>query len=260
MNKEDEIQLPYNLDIKLFEDILNDLKSTSQNEVKLGTLWVNVSASGNPNRSYTLNMTKFLDLTDNDKTNVWFTDTGVQSFKYASGEKRRTILAKNLPDRYMSMFKWIKNAGEMPSGEIKGEYVKNFGKPKTSSIVFDKSIAAFLTYCDYLKIINYVGKGNAAKAVITSFGRNVLDQGDAEVPTTNESSAVSEPPKQEPEKKLELSRGVYPIIIKTPDREIPYDLRTENDFKVLDTIIASIKDDWNISQKKQTSEKENEHG
>src|SRR3989338_9182984 len=126
MNKEDQEQLPYNVDIKLFEDILNDLKTTGQNEIKLGTLWVDVSASGNPNRSYTLTMAKFLNLVDTDKTNVWLTSFGVQTFKYSSGDKRRVSLVNNLPERYKVMFKWIKNAGELLTSEIKGEYVKNF--------------------------------------------------------------------------------------------------------------------------------------
>ncbi|MCE2507146.1 MAG: hypothetical protein J4F36_11925 [Nitrosopumilaceae archaeon] len=247
MNKEDQEQLPYNLDIKLFEEILSDLRTTGQNEVKLGTLWVNVSASGNPNRSYTLNMAKYLDLVDTDKTNVWLTDFGVQTFKYSSGDKRKITLSNKLPERYKAMFKWIKNSGELLTSEIKGEYVKNFGAPK-SSIVFDKAITSFLTYCDYLKIIKYSGKGNAAKATVTEFGRTVFDQESSEI--QQETTLTTESPKQETVKKIKLPKGVYPIIIKTPDREIPYDIRTEKDFPVIDSIIASIKDDWRISQKK----------
>lgn len=252
MNEEDANPLPYNLDIKLFEDILNDLKTAGPNGIKLGTLWVNVSAAKNVNRSYTLNMAKYLDLVDTDKTNVWLTDIGIQSFKYASGEKRRTILALNMPDRYKTIFKWIKNAGELSTSAIKGEFVRNLGGPK-STLIFDKAITTFLTYCDYLKIITYTGKGNAAKATITEYGRTVLDQdaGETKIDIA-ETKSKSESLNQT--KISELQKGTYPIIIKTPDREIPYDIRTENDFTVIDAIFKSIKEDWNKLQKGHSKE------
>jgi len=257
MNKEDTNQLPYNLDIDLFESILNDLKSVGLEGIKMGTLWVNVKAAKNLNRSYTLNMAKYLNLIDTDKTNVWLTDMGIQSFKYASGDKRRIILAQSMPDRYKTMFKWIKNAGELATSEIKGEYVKNLGAP-ISTLIFDKAIATFLIYCDYLKIITYAGKGNAAKATITEFGKTVLDTETEyhEKTTPSKTDTTSKELHKQNQTSL-LPDGVYPIRIIAIDRDFPWDIKSETDWIVIDSVIKSIRQDWekNIKNLKEDNSK-----
>ena len=251
--KKIKISLPYNLDVKLFEHILNDLKSTGKNGVKLGNLWINVSAAKNLNRSYTLNMITFLEIADSDKTNVWLTDFGVQSIKYASGKKRRTILAKQMPDQYLAMFKWIKSNEEMTTSEIKGQFVVNYGVPE-STLILDKAISSFLIYCDYLEIINFSGKGQGSKAVITKFGSTVLDQDSDEEENSDSSVSSSDAVTLAvtPSDDAVLPKGTYPIIVKTTDRDFNWDVKSDSDWAVIDSVIASIKEGWKTKQSSPT--------
>jgi len=255
MSEENQILLPYNLDIRLLEDIIDDLKTGKTEGVKIGTLWINVSAAKNFNRSYTLNAGKFLGLLDTDRTNVWLTDFGRKCFQYTSGDKRRTLLAQNMPQTYLAIFKWIKKSGELTTSEVKGKFIENYGSRSMSTIVLTKVVNSFLNYFHYLKIIRYSGKGAAAKGTVTDFGANLFDSVyEDEITGSSKSEKLNPiPPKQSIS---ELPKGSYPIKIKTLDREFNYDIRTENDLKVIDTVITSIKDDWQVSQKKQPSDKE----
>ena len=238
-------QLPYNLDITLFEKMLNEIKNVPPEGIKQNTLWTNLGEAKNSNRSYTLNLAKYLKLMESDNTDITLTNLGIKCIRYASGEQRKISLAKSMPEEYMAMFKWIKNASELKSNEIKQKFIETWGQT-ISSVVLDKVIATFLNYCQYLKLLRYIGKGNQARAVITDFGKKVLD-----TVITDESGEPSESQdgSDEPSKpEIKLSTNdTYPIIIKTNDRDFDWDIKSESDWAVIDSVIASIKEGWKKS-------------
>ncbi len=246
MSKEPtKTELPYNTDIDLLEKILDDLKNTGKDGVKLDTLWVNLNATKSVYRSYTINLAKFLGLVDSDNTKVWLTDLGTK-LRYGTKEERTKVLVANMPEKYLSMFKWILGATELRSNEIKNRYIDAWGTPK-STIILDRSIASFLGYCRWLGIINYIGRGNQAKAVVTDLGRKVLDSVPQKIEPSNESNDQKHEPKTNGKTTLP-ENTTYPIIIKTKDRDFDWDVKSETDWAVIDSVINSIKEGWKKNQ------------
>ena len=240
----DETKLPYHADIELFEKMLTDLKSSDKDGINVETLWANIGATKNSLRSFTLSLGKFVGLMDSDTKKVWLTDFG-STLQYMSKDERGKALASKLPEKYLTMFKWIRNDKELRSTEIKRKFIETWGKI-VSTAVLDRTITTFLNYCDWLGVIIYQGRGNQAKAIITDLGKRILesppsaDEGDA-------SDAGAEPPtgNGKQDKKLQLSKdATYPIIIKTNDRDFDWDVKSESDWAVIDSVIASIKEGW----------------
>ncbi len=248
----DESKLPYHADVELFEKMLTDLKSSDMDGINLDTLWVNIGATKNTLRSFTLSLGRFVGLIDTDNKKIWLTDFG-STLQYMSKDERGKVLASKLPEKYLTMFKWIRNDKELRSTEIKRKFIEAWGKT-ISTAVLDRSVTTFLNYCDWLGIITYQGRGNQAKAIITDLGKRVLEISSQKLstqhPTPQEIGNI--PVEPTPDTYLSLPKdAVFPIIIKTRDRIFNYDMKTETDLKIIDTVIASIKDDWNTSQKKQ---------
>jgi hypothetical protein len=234
--KKEKVAIPYNTDTTVLGKILDDLKNSGSEGVNLKTLWANIGESNNQNKSYTLNMAKFLNLVDTDGAKVWLTPLG-RSIGYVSGDKRNTLLAQNLPEIYMTMFKWIKYSPteDMFANDIKVKFINTFGD-LTSPLLLDRAIASFLHYCQYIGLIKYVGKGRGAKATLTEFGKKVLDLPTEEV--------KKEPAKEDLVKRESLLEGEYPIRIYTRDRIFDWDIKTEADLDVIDSVIKSIKEIW----------------
>jgi len=252
MAKDDE-KLPYHADIVLFEKMLGDLKTSGSDGVNLDTLWANIGAAQHKLRSYTLGLGKFVGLMDSDNKKAWLTDLGT-TLRYMSKDERGKTLSTKMPEKYLTMFKWILDEKEVRSNELKRKFIETWGSVISASVL-DRAITTFLNYCDWLGIIKYQGRGNQAKAIITEFGKRVLELSTVET--------TSEPPPEnngnQPSPQLENQKSdlplpkdaVFPVIIKTRDRYFDYDMKTELDLKIIDTVIASIKDDWAVSQKKQ---------
>lgn len=247
---ETKFDLPYNVDIELLDKILNDLKNTGKEGVNLETLWIDVGATKNINRSYTLNMAKFLKLVDSNTTKVWLTDFGMK-LRYGTKEERNKLLALNMPQKYLSMFKWILDVGELRSSEIKSKYIDAWGSP-SSTLIWDRAIAVFLNYCQWLNLVVYSGRGNQSKATITNFGRKVLE---SPLPDEDEKEdqhkGDNTPPITPPPTTL-LPNAVYPIKIITSDRgAFDWGIRSETDWGVIDSIIRSIREGWEKTHKDQ---------
>lgn len=262
-DKKNTIQLPYNVDIELLDKIMSDLKNTESDGIKQEVLWRNVGGTKNLNRSYTLNAVKYLGLVETASSKVMLTSLGTKSFRFATGNDRRKILFQNLPDEYMTMFKWVHTAQEIKSNEIKQNFLDSWGQA-LSNILLDKAIVTFLNYCQYLKLLRYIGKGTQARAIITEIGKQAFDSiaDNSDTSSNNPQDSVKPQKLDKPsltnrEEELPLPKeAIFPIIIKTRDRHFDYDMKTELDLKIIDTVISSIKDDWYISQKKKPSEKE----
>jgi len=254
-DKKNTIQLPYNLDVDLLEKIMGDLKNTDSEGIKQETLWRNVGEAKNSNRSYTLNAGKYLGLIETTSSNVIITSLGTKCFRFATGDDRRKLLFQNLPEEYMTMFKWVHTAQEIKSNEIKQNFLDSWGQT-LSNIVLDKAIATFLNYCQYLKLLRYIGKGTQARAVISEIGKQAFDSIDSnleKLPKVHSEQDDSSPTKDR-EKELSLPKDtIFPITIKTLDRDFVWDVKTPEDWNVIDSVIASIKEGWKIKQPENSS-------
>lgn len=248
--KDQSSSLPYNTDVDILDKILKDLKNTGNEGISLDTLWADINETKNVNKRYTLNMAKFLGLIDTDGIKVWLTPLG-RSIGYTSIEKRNTTLAHNMPEKYRTIFKWIKfsPSHEMSAGDIKAQFVTTFGNP-ASTLVLDRSIASFLNYCQYIGLLEYKGKGKGAKAILTDFGRKVMDLRIDE----QKELTVSQPTKESEIESLPDTDS-YPIRIITRDRNFKWDIKSEADLGVVDSVINSIKSSWKNPKKKEVKPK-----
>jgi len=240
-NVDEKISIPYNTDTVILQHILDDMKNTGNEGISLNTLWADISATDNPNKSYTLNMAKFLKIIDTDGIKVWLTTLG-RSIGYLSGEKRNTLLAQNLPEVYMTMFKWIKyQDGVMFANDAKVKFINNYGNIMSTSLL-DRGITSFFKYCQYIGLLKYTGKGRGAKVELTDFGKKVLDLRFEE---TKKESPKQEQLIEPPITEASLPKdAVYPIKIITRDRIFDYDIKSDTDLTVIDSVINSIKDSW----------------
>ena len=241
--KSSQANIPYNTDTGVLGKILDDLKNSSNEGIHIKTLWANIGQTDNKNKSYTLTMAKFLGLLDSDGTKVWLTQLG-RSLGYVSGDKRNTILAQNLPEVYKTMFKWIKYSAnqEIFANDIKVRFINTYGS-LSSPIILDRAVASFLNYCQYISLIKYSGKGRGAKAALTEFGKTVLDLPKEDGKPT-ESETLSSKEKKEPIEKDLPDDAIYPIRITTRDRTFDWDIKTEADLSVIDSVVNSIKTSW----------------
>lgn len=245
----DDTKLPYHADIELFEKMIGDLKTSGSDGVNLDTLWADIGATKNNLRSFTLSLGKYLGLVDSDNKKAWLTEFGT-TLRYMSKEERNKKLATMLPEKYLTMFKWIRDDKELRSNELKRKFIEAWGNIISASVL-DRVIATFLNYCDWLGIVTYQGRGNQAKAIITDSGKRVLELPLEKIKPEPESSNSDNPPDEKQNKKLSLpENSTYPIIIKTNDRDFVWDVKSESDWAVIDSVIASIKEGWKKSNEK----------
>jgi hypothetical protein len=248
----DESKLPYHADVDLFGKMLDDLKSSGIDGINVDTLWANIGATKNPLRSFTLNLGRFVGLIDTDTKKIWLTDFG-STLQYMSKDERGNALASKLPEKYLTMFKWIRNDKELRSTEVKRKFIETWGKTISTSVL-DRTVTTFLNYCDWLGIITYQGRGNQAKAITTDLGKRVLESPSLDniIPKKGILKELVET--KDREKTLELPKeATYPIVIKTNDRDFVWDIKSESDWAVVDSVIASIKEGWKIKQPENSS-------
>ena len=244
---EPSIALPYNADMTILGKILNDLKTGGKEGVKLETLWANIGEANNKKRSYTMGLAIFLELADTDRSKIWLTDFG-SMLRYLNKDERNQKLAQKLPNKYMTMFKWIHDQNDMRSNELKTKFIETWGNVRSSALL-DGAIVTFLKYCNWIEVITYRGRGNQAKASITAFGNRVLDLPSGEIPSKEKNPNTA----KSLEAKL-LQDTVYPITIKTKDRgDFDWDIKVQEDWAVVDSVIASIKKGWEETHKQKPS-------
>jgi hypothetical protein len=189
-------------------------------------------------------MAKFLNLVETDGGIVRLTNAG-RSAMLAPDDKLKEVLAKSLPDKYMTMFKWLKLAPDqqMHIWEMKAAYTKGFQDEKPSSIVLGRIVSTFVDYLEYLGLVEHIGKGQGSKIILTTFGKQLLDKPLHHV--VEKQSVGSQPPQGGiPSKEVDKDL-THPITVISPGRQpFTYDIQSESDWKVVDSHIESIKEDY----------------
>jgi len=252
-------EMPYNSDVRLLDKILNDLKTASRDGIKVETLWADLDAKNNINRTYTLKLALYLGLVDTDHSKIWLTDLGTKLGHTAKDDKNK-LLASNLPESYRTMVRWILNSDTLKISDIKIKFIDYKGR-LSSDVRLARTIATFLNYCKYIGIIDYSGRGNKVKVSISEFGRKVMDAPTAiNEQSNNDIINETAPPAIKPinlttltPESLLQQDATYPIKIITKDRVFDWDLRKETDFAVIDTVITSIKEEWKALHDKVSS-------
>lgn len=264
MKKEGKQRLPYNADIGVLDKIISDLKTTGQEGLQQKNLWDRIGEANNKHRSYTLNLTKYLGLVESDSSKVWLSKLGA-SIGYMSAEGKNEVLISNLPEEYMTMTKWLVHSPQhqMYANDIKAKYVSTYGNTMVP-LILDRSIACFLKYAHYIGLVQYGGKGRGAKAILTDFGKQVLERPGTETSTAQSVSSETGSVGQELQKNRESDfpleeqeatlEGEYPIRIITRERTFDWDLKIDADLKVLDSVIEAVKENWKERQKNKKQE------
>lgn len=242
----DKIELPYNLnDIELLFKMVNDLQMSKSKEVKKEDIWQHVGQKKDVRYSYAFNALKLLGLIDMDYGKAWLTTLGA-SLAYVTGEKRNALLAKNLPEIYSSMLKWIyhSDTGAMTPKDMQLRFVTTYGNNAVARTVLESAINTFMHYCHHISLAKYSGRGSASKAEITEFGRKVLDGSAPEITLNQQADSGDSQRKQPPEQRQPSKQMDYSIQINTPDRSFEWDIKAEGDLAALDIAVTAIKEDW----------------
>jgi hypothetical protein len=255
--KNDEQKLPYNVDPKLLFKMMEELKTVNEDGIDQDTFYKNIDILANSNRGYSVGMLKFLGLIKTDAKKIYLTTNGM-SYRYTSGEKGKEFLAKILPDRYRTLLKWIKySGGDMLINDLKIKYIQNFGKMK-SDVIFDRSVTVFLKYCQALGLLSYYKKGRMSKCALTPKGIELIIQAPGRTPLETPLEKTVDPPHNHNiNMKIDNlpTDYKYPIKILVPDRApFVWDIQTEEDLAVIDSVISSIKQSWKNFKKINTTQ------
>jgi len=258
MTKESVQKMPYNVDMKILDKILAELSHTGEKGMGITQMWTNIGEVKNLNKSYSLNMAKFLGLVETQGNTVKLTSQGRLAI-ISNESKRKEMFAKNLPEKYEAMYKWIKfrPKQQMLSGDLKTEYFKTYGDI-SSKLLLERVIATFMKYLEHIGLAQCAGKGQGAKIILTDFGQRLLDLPIYQRGTLEKPGITASPLKDEtlpPEN--EENAAEHPIKISSPGR-FPFfhDIRSESDWKVIDSFVESIKEDW----KKKTNPRKSQTG
>jgi hypothetical protein len=252
MSKKAELKLPYNVDFEIFDKILGELQHTKEDGINVNTMWINTGEAKNVNKSYSLNMAKFLGLIEIVGDNVKLTKTG-RLVTLTSEGKRNEMLVRNLPDKYIAMYKWIKLSPnhQMQSGDLKVKYHETYGDIHSQNLL-ERSIATFMKYMEHISVATHSGKGKGAKVILTDAGKTILDS----IPThftDNKENTDAHDIKSHKlafKEQSPLEDGSHIITIISPGRQdFAYEIRAKTDWDVIDKVIESMKRDWETKNK-----------
>lgn len=241
--------LPYNTSVDILSKILTELKMAGKEGVLKETLFKNIGDE--PRNSYTLTQLRFLNLIEGEGTKVKLTKLGVEVV-YAQQDAKNAMLIRNLPDKYLTMAKWIfhSDGGVMLISDMKSRVINSF-ESGLNPIVIGKAVTTFLNYGKYIGLLDEGAKQNTA--MITVFGKKVLAlEASVPVPESQSTQNVPQPPQTQGGALPAQSTGMstlpigtsYPVRIITTDRDFVWDVKTDADLAVIDAAITAIKENW----------------
>jgi len=169
-----EADLPYDVNMELFDKIATHLFKAGQRGENISDLYssLNVSKPAGSRTSYLL---RYFNLADSDNKKTWLTEDGMV-FANSNIENKRQIIIKNVPRKYKIMLNWIKTSKEnsMPTNEIKNSVIRIF-KMSMSKRILDSMVTAFCNFFDYYEIAEYT-KGKSSKCGLTDIGLKLLGE------------------------------------------------------------------------------------
>lgn len=245
--------LPYNFSMDAAWMIINELPNTPESGGDIDKLFKDAGLAKIGGKSFILRFIQFIDLAETEGNTIRVSKIA-RSLAFMKEDKTK-ILAKNLPEPYTMMLKWIKNSekGELSPREIMAKYSLDLDYAK-SKIMLERGITTFIRYASDLGLIDSSGKGRAASYRLTGFGALNLNQQKTAEPVTSISSSKIEPTAITEQTKLPT--GTYPIKIIAPDRTpLTIEIHTEADWTAIESFITAIHESW---KKKEAENKKKE--
>lgn len=186
-----KISLPYNVDINVFNSIIERLAKVGEKGINVRSLYKIINAPNRSIKSQSLSFSQFLGFVETNGNILLLSKLGSQYSYVGSEEKRRVFLATHLPQEYITILNWIKDdGGVMGINQIKNDIIKNWGTPPAER-VFNGMINAFARICEYVGLIKYIRGGSASRCELTKLGYDVISitvpyEGTVELPEPQE--------------------------------------------------------------------------
>ena len=242
----DKKLLPYNVNLSLLLKIPDDLKSTGGEAMPLETLWQHLGVAKKLGNSYTLNAAEYLKLVEVESSKVKLTKLG-KSVAYSSGNRRNELLILGLPEEYKTMTGWIiHEGGEISRTTLQSKFVDNFDALKPRMLL--ATLSTYLTYCVSIELLQYAGRGDDAKVVLTAFGKKTLESATS-TPLQEEQSKVNSPQVQQqgstqPVQNQPTTEDYDFVILVKGMKPIKIDVETPEDIATLSAHMKALIAKW----------------
>jgi len=242
--EQQEQEMPYAGELKTAYEITEVVGK--EQRILVTDLYPQINSKNLPTKSHSKRLAEFLGLIHSSGSYIEITDMGRIFIAHRGEEERNKLLAKNLPKKYQTILRWIKNneEGSMELSELKTRIVQNKMENKTNNRAYDWILQVFGNFASSIGIITYI-KGKNSKFIITELGKKALQNEVNFQPNreeTQDSKIVTEKQEnQEPE-----LDGEYPVLIMTKYKKpLDIEISDEVDWEIVDSYIKSLKSNWN---------------
>jgi len=168
----EKIGLPYDVTLTIAESIVKDLDRVGSKGMKVGELFKRIAIKSKPLKSHALDWCKFFKLVSTDGRTVSLSSLGYQ-YAHASVDQKNDVLAQNLPERYLTILKWISDSQDaMRVEQIKDLMVSNWNFVPSKRLS-DSMLNTFARTCESIGLIKHI-KGPNPRVELTKKGFDVL--------------------------------------------------------------------------------------
>lgn len=259
MTKEEheKYPLPYYGRINIVNSIIGELKGATERKEKI-IIKRNIRQS-TVGITFSLSLGKFLHLLDSDSKRIWLTDFGYR-YSMLSQQQQKELVAKNLPDAYVTLLKWIKNSEQrmMTIDTLKDEILKNFIEWKPTERVFYESLLTFADVVKYCHLADFVkgSRGSSSRFKITEEGINFFDSGNFATSSENTDKSETKGDRDQRNREwyiqnpfnLNMTEGTTVRLISNLGA-IEKKIETDGDWDKLKIIIDHWKEIWKVLDK-----------
>ena len=233
-----DIGFPYDSDIDLMENMLRSLASGEKSK---GVLYKEFPKTPVPTKSYTMRLMEFCSFVAFNGDSVRLTTFGQRFVNSGSLEKKAAILMEAMPEYYKIMLSWfVNNETGLKLEEVSDNMLRTWDSVLATKVKF--SARTFLLLMRKYKAISFVG-GKVNIYQITQLGKDLVekkyDAGRTEIVIEPKQTITNHD-----------TKDVFPIRVITRERSFDWDIKSEADWKVIDSVIESIKHNW--KEKKNT--------
>ncbi len=213
-------RLPYMVDFKVADKLV--IAVAQRGSLEVGELYAQIPSIDDSSKSAAKNFAEYLGLIRTEGRVVYLTELYARILR-ADENSRRSIYVQNIPPEYLAMLKF---AGQTPEGNSIENLASSFlsSKGLNPNAALGKYILrTWANYMERLGLVRYA-KGRNSSVQLTALGVSVL-----------QNSAQSQPVEN-------LPRFLVHII--TPERNLPYDIQSDEDWAVIDAAIHAAKQTW----------------